>query len=129
MYIEDAGPKYEKLVAILWDEGVGYWPKEPFTTLSDGATRARWGGEIYSPSTEVTPPMRSGHFPEEGPNKAALIYGLNLFGSESPNKTDLKVGVSKPDCYKVIDAGDKGGQFGHYMFFGGPPNCKLYNNA
>ncbi|XP_021735660.1 uncharacterized protein LOC110702262 [Chenopodium quinoa] len=107
------------------DEGVGYWPKELFGTLGDGATRAGWGGEIYTSPKEAAPGMGSGHFPEEGPNKACVIYGLSLVGTEKPPaEEDLKMGVSKPDCYKVKYGGDSGGQFGHFMLFGGPPNCK-----
>ncbi|KAL2902527.1 POU domain class 2 transcription factor 1 [Bienertia sinuspersici] len=108
------------------DEQVGYWPKELFSTLTNGAQRAGWGGEISSPETEAAPAMGSGHFPEEGQSKASMIYGLTLYGAKGvPKKTDMQLALTKPDCYKAIDAGDSGGAFGYYMFFGGPPNCKL----
>ncbi|XP_019103090.3 uncharacterized protein LOC104884230 [Beta vulgaris subsp. vulgaris] len=111
---------------LYGNEQVGYWPKELFGTLSNGATRAGWGGEISSPSTEATPGMGSSHFPEEGYSKACIICKLKLVGQENfPNGTDLKLAQSKPDCYKAMYGGDVGGDFGHHMFVGGPPNCKF----
>lgn len=108
---------------MIGDKQIGYYPKELFSTMANGATRGGWGGEIYSISTHASPPMGNGHFPEEGYSKSCLISRLNLVGQDFPNNTSLRVGSSIPDCYKAIYNGDVGGDFGHNMFVGGPANC------
>ncbi|XP_056688839.1 uncharacterized protein [Spinacia oleracea] len=108
---------------LIGDKQIGYYPKELFSTMANGATRGGWGGEIYSISTHASPPMGNGHFPEEGYSKSCLISRLNLVGQDFPNNTSLRVGSSIPDCYKAIYNGDVGGDFGHNMFVGGPANC------
>lgn len=105
------------------DEGVGYWPKELFGTLANGAARAGWGGEISNLATAPAPGMGSGHFPEEGPKKACVIYGLTLYGSVIPKENEFTTTLSKPNCYRAIYAGIAAGEFGRYMYFGGPPDC------
>ncbi|XP_020243210.1 uncharacterized protein LOC109821436 [Asparagus officinalis] len=49
---------------------VGYWPKELFNNL-EKAAEVDYGGAVYSPFNEPSPPMGSGHLaiPTEGPNK------------------------------------------------------------
>ncbi|KMT12088.1 hypothetical protein BVRB_5g100430 [Beta vulgaris subsp. vulgaris] len=112
------------------EDSVGYWPKELFTTLTNGAIRAGWGGEIQSPVTETAPGMGSGHFAKEGYARACLMKDLKLYAPMSfPAEKDLKLYLSKPNCYGVLyeDAPGpgEGGEWGHCIFFGGPPGCSM----
>uniref|UniRef100_A0A803LQG6 Neprosin PEP catalytic domain-containing protein n=1 Tax=Chenopodium quinoa TaxID=63459 RepID=A0A803LQG6_CHEQI len=105
-------------------EGVGYFPKELFSTLTEGATRVGWGGEVNSPTTAVTPAMGSGHFPEEGYAKACLISKMRVIGPQFfLNGTDLKQIMTKPNCYRAKYGGDVGGDYENHMFVGRPGNC------
>ncbi|KAK9716593.1 hypothetical protein RND81_06G244300 [Saponaria officinalis] len=111
------------------EETVGYYPKELFTTLKNGADGVGWGGEIASPSTEPLPGMGSGQFPESGPTKACYISQMQLFDTSgaliSPDPKSFINYVTKADCYRATYAGDKGGRIGNKMYFGGPPGCKI----
>ena len=113
-------------------ENVGYYPKELFTTLANGAMRSGWGGEIYSSVIEASPAMGSGHFPEEGFRKACFIRQMKLldpsYSAIYPGNSTLWEYVSKPQCYNVAYAGDYGGDSGHTMYFGGPPGCQPWED-
>ncbi|XP_074315956.1 protein neprosin-like [Silene latifolia] len=113
----------------LGDKNIGYYPQELFTTLKSGADGVGWGGEISSPTTEALPGMGSSHFPELGPGKACYISHMQLFSNSGqviyPDANSVINYASKSECYKVKYVGDNGGQSGHYMFFGGPPDCQI----
>ncbi|CAO2827248.1 unnamed protein product [Amaranthus hypochondriacus] len=115
-------------------ENVGYWPKELFSTLKNGASRAGWGGEIQSPITESSPEMGGGHYPDQGYRQACLIKYLQLHAPQGfPNQKQLQIYLTKPKCYGVVydtypttnQQGVPEGDWGHYIFFGGPSNCKF----
>ncbi|KAJ8449245.1 hypothetical protein Cgig2_002377 [Carnegiea gigantea] len=95
------------------DENVGYYPKNLFTTLGNGATAGGWGGEIYSSVVQNYPPMGSGHFPEEGFRKACFIDQMKLLDPSHsviyPDKSKLQEHVSMPKCYRLLYVGDLGG--------------------
>ncbi|XP_075641980.1 uncharacterized protein LOC142613496 [Castanea sativa] len=40
---------------------IGFWPKNVFTALGDGANYVEWGGEVFSPPGVPSPPMGSGY--------------------------------------------------------------------
>ncbi|XP_021753797.1 uncharacterized protein LOC110719204 [Chenopodium quinoa] len=104
-------------------EHIGYFPKELFSTLANGATRAGWGGEVYTPTTAISPAMGSGNFPEDGYSKACLISKMQVIGPQYfPNGTDLRQTITKADCYRAIYGGNVGGDFDNHMFVGGPAN-------
>ncbi|ONK60691.1 uncharacterized protein A4U43_C08F21550 [Asparagus officinalis] len=56
---------------------VGYWPKELFNNL-EKATEVDYGGTVYSPFNEPSPPMGSGHPIEEGRNKTCYFLNVQL---------------------------------------------------
>ncbi|XP_021735663.1 uncharacterized protein LOC110702264, partial [Chenopodium quinoa] len=109
---------------IFETEPLGYFPKELFSTLANGATRAGWGGEVYTPTTATSPAMGSGNFPEDGYSKACLISKMQVIGPQYfPNGTDLRQTITKADCYRALYGGNVGGDFDNHMFVGGPANC------
>uniref|UniRef100_A0A7C9AX84 Neprosin PEP catalytic domain-containing protein n=1 Tax=Opuntia streptacantha TaxID=393608 RepID=A0A7C9AX84_OPUST len=105
----------------LGDDNIGYYPKELFTSLANGATAGGWGAEIYSSIVDAYPPMGSGHFPEEGYTKACFIRQMEMLDPSHsviyPDKNSLQEYASLPKCYRVSNVG------GQIMFVGGPPDC------
>ena len=60
---------------------LGYWPSSLFPLLSDSAEAVKWGGEVinlHKGGQHTTTQMGSGHFAEEGPNKASFFKNLNV---------------------------------------------------
>ncbi|XVF10577.1 hypothetical protein REPUB_Repub07fG0194600 [Reevesia pubescens] len=102
-----------------YDQKIGYWPDSLFTSLSNSATQITWGGGAFSSNNEGNPPMGSGHFPEEGMNKAAYIRDIQIeeYGhSGYPMPTVLQYIADDPKCYNIGPmAGDVNG-----FFYGGP---------
>ncbi|KAM3685712.1 hypothetical protein ACB098_11G141700 [Castanea mollissima] len=103
---------------------LGYWPSALFPLLSDTAEAVKWGGEVINlrkGGQHTTTQMGSGHFAEEGPNKASYFSNLNVIDGNkllrAPRHTHTF--TPKPDCYNIQDYGD-------YFYYGGPgrnPNC------
>lgn len=112
----------------MGDKYVGYWPKSIFTSLAEGASEISWGGEVYSPINELSPAMGSGHFPQEGYGKAAFVNQLKVLYDRNSNYGDpykyaLKMYTNSPLCYNGIHNVAKVGDWGHYIYFGGPGSC------
>ncbi|KAK1257492.1 hypothetical protein QJS04_geneDACA023112 [Acorus gramineus] len=52
---------------MSFGDGPGYWPSELFKSLATKAGKVAWGGLVFSPTNEPSPPMGNGHRPfEEG---------------------------------------------------------------
>ncbi|KAJ0964183.1 hypothetical protein J5N97_029305 [Dioscorea zingiberensis] len=60
-----ASGNYDKLIPV------GYWPKSLFTGLAGYASDIHYGGDVSYVKGQHGPPMGSGHFADEGENKAA----------------------------------------------------------
>ncbi|XP_058070035.1 protein neprosin-like [Magnolia sinica] len=110
---------------IYGNTQVGYWPKSLFTSLADSASLVEWGGEVYTQSTQ-NPQMGSGHFPDEGFKKASYMKKL-MFVDNTNTLRDIPSNSSLyqdlPQCYRVIDGGNLGGDWGRNIYFGGPGEC------
>ncbi|XXG45988.1 hypothetical protein AAC387_Pa02g0933 [Persea americana] len=116
---------------VLGDESVGYWPSSLFKNMADHADYVQWGGQVQNTApggSHTSTQMGSGHFPNEGFQKAAFfdkcvyfytddIVGMTPYNSKSK--------VSKPACYDVSDVSVLKGTPGVQFFYGGPggPNC------
>ncbi|XP_030963700.1 uncharacterized protein LOC115984845 [Quercus lobata] len=102
----------------------GYWPSSLFSILSDSASTVRWGGEIInynSGGQHTTTQMGSGHFAEEGPDKASFFKNLNVIDGKQIQRAprDPEISMTKPNCYTIKD-------YGGFFYLGGPgrnPNC------
>ncbi|KMS97721.1 hypothetical protein BVRB_5g124650 [Beta vulgaris subsp. vulgaris] len=105
-------------------EKVGYWPKKLFTTLSEYANQADWGGEIDNPEkTRPIPQMGNGYFASYNFKKSASVIQATIVNSNyksvSPGPDTHKMW----DCeqlYTVKDAGYKGEFLGRLLLYGGP---------
>lgn len=112
------------------DESIGYWPGALFNPqgLANRASYASWGGQTYSPNTEKTPVMGSGHWPYEGLYKAAYVNSLKVIRDKEgkgmdPELQDLKVYESSPKCYKAICVHEDKGPWFRAVYYGGPAGC------
>ena len=114
------------------DRWIGYYPGWMFTqtgvnasdTLQSGSDVVVWYGEVFNnEDNATTTDMGSGHFPEDGFGKAAYIRGINVFDTEDrayhyrPNAHDI---ISDPDRYRLQTHWLSGGDWGSYMYVGGP---------
>uniref|UniRef100_A0A0E0MXW4 Neprosin PEP catalytic domain-containing protein n=1 Tax=Oryza rufipogon TaxID=4529 RepID=A0A0E0MXW4_ORYRU len=100
---------------------VGYWPSSIFTLLQTGvADTVEWGGEVYSP--QITAPMGSGHFPEEGFGKATYSRAIQVVDSSNHLKPPNGVGLiaSLPNCYNIMTGSSSTTSWGTYIYYGGP---------
>jgi hypothetical protein len=107
-------------------EAVGYFPVSIFRggQLSRFANTVDYGGETVG--TSSWPAMGSGSFASAGPGFAA--YQSRIFYIKTPGIPDeggiwaaLKVLQPSPRCYKILyTPSARGGEFGTYIYFGGP---------
>ncbi|XP_045792037.1 uncharacterized protein LOC123886797 [Trifolium pratense] len=110
---------------------VGYWPKEIFTHLSNGASKVRFGGETFAASNTVSPPMGSGRLPQDGYQYSALM-GLLQHIDTNYNQIDLYPAFlkvyndAKKDCYDLTFKENLTYVFRRAILYGGPGgNCNL----
>ncbi|KAJ8643344.1 hypothetical protein MRB53_005092 [Persea americana] len=116
---------------VLGDESVGYWPSSLFKNMADHADYVQWGGQVLNTApggSHTSTQMGSGHFPNEGFQKAAFFDKCVYFYTDdivgmTPYYSKSK--VSKPACYDVSDVSVLKGTPGVQFFYGGPggPNC------
>ncbi|XP_009143018.1 uncharacterized protein LOC103866790 [Brassica rapa] len=102
---------------------VGYWPSSLFTTLKDVATDVHWGGEITNNrdgSQHTTTKMGSGHFAEEGYEKASYFKNIEIVDEGEIMKPPVGTSpfMSEETCYNIKPGTDV--HWGTYFFFGGP---------
>jgi hypothetical protein len=105
-------------------DAVGYYPISLFQggQLASNATRIDYGGETCS--TGSWPQMGSGAFASAGHGQAAyqrnIVYELTGIGGTTP--ANLTPSQESPNCYTV--APDSSGDWGTFIYFGGPGgNC------
>lgn len=108
---------------------VGYWPSSLVNNLRNGATKIQWGGEIVNlqdRSQHTSTQMGSGHFAEEGKQKASYFRNLEIIDERDITKQPLNPFsyASDPTCYNVISGIHS--HSGLFFYYGGPgrnPNC------
>ncbi|XP_075641985.1 protein neprosin-like [Castanea sativa] len=100
---------------------IGFWPKNVFTALGDGANYVEWGGEVFSPPGVPSPPMGSGYSErlEENTKYDACCRKIKTI-----NEIDYVVNAVDTESfsdivqYQVIDEGRVGADQ-HLVLFGG----------
>ncbi|KAL0785905.1 hypothetical protein Bca101_002151 [Brassica carinata] len=65
----------------IFNEVIGYWPKELFTHLNDGASLIRFGGNTFMSPDGVSPPMGNGHFPVIDFQKSSFFLHVKVRNS------------------------------------------------
>ncbi|XP_056687370.1 uncharacterized protein [Spinacia oleracea] len=101
------------------DAIVGYWPREIFTGLANGATYIAVGGEAYSPPGQPLPPIGNGYYPVEDATLSAFCARLVVLDSNhqkiSPKQTEK---YTDNWHYGVYDR-EHYDNLGRTIFFGG----------
>ncbi|KAH7652746.1 Neprosin domain-containing protein [Dioscorea alata] len=103
-------------------ENIGYWPKSMFSSLGDYAGRIQWGGLVYSPTSEPSPPMGNGKFPSNGGARVIKINMINENGQTLEPQGDELLYADKPDCYSISKLSNNR-DVGWFFSFGGPGGC------
>jgi len=77
------------------------------------------GGVIAFSDGDISPPMGSGHFSEEGERKAAYIKHVQFIDESGLLYTPKNVYLieDKSNCYNIAGSTDT-------FYFGGPGGCK-----
>ncbi|ONK70319.1 uncharacterized protein A4U43_C05F32500 [Asparagus officinalis] len=86
------------------DSVVGYWPKENFNKM-EKATEVDWGGAVYSPLNEPSPPMGSSHLPFEASYHAIPSDAL-LAPLQGCGKKKVKMNVTNSEMEIALESMD-----------------------
>ncbi|KAJ4906953.1 hypothetical protein Rs2_10611 [Raphanus sativus] len=67
----------------IFNEVIGYWPKELLTHLNEGASLIRFGGNSFMSPDGVSPPMGNGHFPVIDFQKSSFFLHVKVRNSNN----------------------------------------------
>ncbi|GAB2228021.1 hypothetical protein Droror1_Dr00009850 [Drosera rotundifolia] len=97
---------------------VGYWPSSIFTSLTNGADRIDWGGELYSSSKKKATQMGSGRFANTGYGNASYVRELWYTDSSGAQvfPSQFSPTITMPSCYNMVLNNTASG----YIYYGGP---------
>jgi hypothetical protein len=113
---------------------VGFWPPTLFGKLSEFGNQADWGGEVYSPLDQPSPPMGTGIRPHSWSWntrsssvswRIACAYEKEKFHFVNPIDTELY--ASDPHIYIIVDAGYYNEKSGRLIIYDGPGGIKGAN--
>ncbi|EFH48419.1 hypothetical protein ARALYDRAFT_351553 [Arabidopsis lyrata subsp. lyrata] len=100
---------HQKLVAYSISNGpnedIGYWSKELFNLIDNGATTVGVGGAVQASGSGESPPMGNGNFPVGGRLDSALVTNIEVLDSNYNNRKmnsfPTEIMVYSPKCYGV----------------------------
>ncbi|VVB10318.1 unnamed protein product [Arabis nemorensis] len=90
------------------NENIGYWPASLLvaSNLANRENYGSWRGQAYSPETEKTPAMGSGHWPRERLNKAAYVNSIKIINGKGkvldPESDIMKTRSTNPKYYMFM---------------------------
>ncbi|CAH2035939.1 unnamed protein product, partial [Thlaspi arvense] len=91
------------LSKIAPDEDVGYWPKELFDQLENGANMIGAGGVVQASHSGSSPPMGMGNFPNRIPSESAIFAKIEVLSSNFEkckiNHFPIEKLVDSAKCY------------------------------
>ncbi|XWS23566.1 hypothetical protein CRYUN_Cryun28dG0026000 [Craigia yunnanensis] len=97
---------------------VGYWSSSLFSNLQNGADALRWGGRVYS-NTSQLPPMGNGDNGDIHSSHFRQIVLKYESGSSLNGNIDVPLEVIQTSCYKSGDNSYKNEYWGYSFYFGG----------
>ncbi|OMP03992.1 hypothetical protein COLO4_10038 [Corchorus olitorius] len=107
-----------------WKTFVGYWPKELLHKLSNGANYVAWGGIAIADKQGNSPPMGSGHYPNNDYTCSCFFKSvkfMNYLSFLTPDNNATIQYIDKSGCYDLLDKKNCGYKKMRYCFtFGGP---------
>ncbi|KAG6635753.1 uncharacterized protein LOC122280359 [Carya illinoinensis] len=126
------GPNSRESVWLLqsYDDlpKVGLWPTKAFGRFNDFGNQADWGGEVYSPLDQPSPPMGTGIHPHGDTSYAAHshLIAISYENSQSKfvNPGDAVLYESDPKSYSVSDSGYRNGYWRRLILYDGPGGIK-----
>ncbi|XP_023640290.1 uncharacterized protein LOC111831030 isoform X2 [Capsella rubella] len=88
-----------------FDEVIGYWPKELFPHLKQGASLVRYGGNTFTSPNGISPPMGNGHFPVVDFHRSSYFLHVKVRNSNY-QLVDIKDKMARRyadsyQCYRV----------------------------
>lgn len=106
---------------------MGYWPKELFSSLSDGVKILSVGGIVNVGPNKISPPMGSGYREKCQYNHDAFFANVRYQTSKadhqgryiSPYVGDTKTTVDCPNLHAVRDKCKNLEDMGFYFMYGG----------
>uniref|UniRef100_A0A2N9IKQ9 Neprosin PEP catalytic domain-containing protein n=1 Tax=Fagus sylvatica TaxID=28930 RepID=A0A2N9IKQ9_FAGSY len=107
------------------DKEIGFWPKNVFTALANGANYVEWGGEVFSPPDVPSPPMGSGaKFLAEDTKYDAYCRKIKIIDENNNVVNAVDTEIFRDLDFKQYDVKDEGDTrkptFEHLVVFGGP---------
>ncbi|KAK9748778.1 hypothetical protein RND81_02G081200 [Saponaria officinalis] len=112
---------YQDTGSKLWhveanSKTLGIWSGQSFTSLQNGATTIRFGGEAYTPKGwSSSPPMGSGSMNYPGMRPLTAYFEDVTVNGVAPQNPQ----IVETRCYVVADAGSTEFFEGYGFFFGG----------
>ncbi|KAL0694810.1 hypothetical protein Bca4012_061990 [Brassica carinata] len=83
------------------NEDIGYWPKELFNLLDNGANMVGAGGVVQASPSGSSPPMGNGILPNGGPQDSGVFTNIEVLNSNyEQRKMDSFPFESLADCAK-----------------------------
>ncbi|KAJ4831304.1 hypothetical protein Tsubulata_039663 [Turnera subulata] len=93
---------------------IGYWPKELFTGLGDGADSARYGGLTFANPQGISPPMGNGSPPTHNLNYTCSIINMEFANNITSTMQPVVPAFMRPnldtskECYDLEYMEDQG---------------------
>ncbi|AEC09086.1 NEP-interacting protein, putative (DUF239) [Arabidopsis thaliana] len=111
----------------MFDEVIGYWPKELFSHLNNGASLVRYGGNTFESPDGISPPMGNGFFPVADFKKTAHFNNVVVINSDYKRVyiegRKIRLYVDSYNCFRATYWGYTKST-GEAFSFGGPGgNC------
>ncbi|TKY56070.1 hypothetical protein E2542_SST20504 [Spatholobus suberectus] len=111
----------------MQNTNIGYFPAALFSNMAS-ADRVGWGGRTRTPPNTLSPPMGSGHFPDNNFVHACYFEFVSFKNASrqncGPEKYQTQVFTDKSYCFGVEYYGNQGVKVGYSLQFGGPGgNC------
>ncbi|KAJ4823540.1 hypothetical protein Tsubulata_045602 [Turnera subulata] len=103
---------------------IGYWPKELFPHLANGATSVRYGGMVSASPQGASPPMGTGQYPSVILQDSCYFQNIQIINSNNQkveiNGRDFQGNADATWCYNLEYYGDQGPELmGETFSFGG----------
>ncbi|KAF9603542.1 hypothetical protein IFM89_037023 [Coptis chinensis] len=101
---------------------IGYWPKYLFTSLASHANEIAWGGEVFSPLNEPSPPMGSGQFVIRDMQLTCYARAIQIideyYNYKDLRNTAINIEGYNSKCYGASYVGFRR-YIGYIVLFGG----------
>ncbi|XP_019095854.1 PREDICTED: uncharacterized protein LOC104763020 [Camelina sativa] len=106
---------------------IGYWPKELFNILNNGANIVGVGGVVQASHNGSSPPMGNGNFPVGSHKNSAMFTNIEVLDynyiSHKMNYFPTEILVDSPQCYDIRIGKVKlfhSKRLGFFFNYGGP---------